>query len=91
VGRDRNARALIQQVLDSWHRGADARVVCDFLAVERHVEIASDEHLLALQGACGKILHRLLGLGHGDDIGRRADAQGSAARGTDAKRIGSAY
>jgi len=53
VGHDDDACPLVDQRLQRRQRGPDAPVVRDGLAVERHVEVGSDEHALAAQVAEG--------------------------------------
>lgn len=60
VGRQCDSRALAQEVLDRGDRRADPGVVGDFVAVKGNVEVASYEHLLALEVGVGEITHREL-------------------------------
>ena len=45
VGRDSNAGAVVQKVLDGRDGGPDTGVVGDLLAIQGNVEIAADENL----------------------------------------------
>jgi hypothetical protein len=51
VGRPKRTRAVAarpwKRVLDTWQRGADARVVADGTALQGDVKILPDQHALA--------------------------------------------
>src|SRR5215467_7610945 len=47
---DYRRRALVERVLDSWQRRANARVVADDAVFQRHVEVDANEDALTLQG-----------------------------------------
>jgi hypothetical protein len=49
-----HASAVLNEVLEGRNRRADARVVGDRLAVERHVEVAADEDLMKQGAAMSK-------------------------------------
>ena len=61
VGRQQHLRALLHEVLDGRHRRADARVVRDRLAVERHIQVAAHQDDLALQIRLREVADGLLG------------------------------
>mmetsp|Transcript_5922 Transcript_5922/g.17808 ORF Transcript_5922/g.17808 Transcript_5922/m.17808 type:complete len:393 (+) Transcript_5922:213-1391(+) len=77
VRRQDHLGASVDEVLHRRDRGTDTGVIRDLGAVERHVEITSDQHLLALEVIVGQILDRLL-RHHGDR--RRSDRDGCASR-----------
>src|SRR5262249_53731244 len=51
VRREHDARALAHQPLDRRQRRADARVVADRAAAQRHVEVDANEHALVAHAA----------------------------------------
>ena len=42
---DSNTGALLEEVLDGGNRSSDTGVISDVLALEGHVEVATDQHL----------------------------------------------
>ena len=59
VSENDDRRPSVEQALNRGHRGAHAAVVGDGGAVERHVEVRADQHLLA-----GEIAERVNRLEH---------------------------
>jgi hypothetical protein len=43
--RNSNASTVVEEVLDGGNRGTDASVIGDFLALQGHVQVATDENL----------------------------------------------
>lgn len=58
---DEHLRAVLGEVLEGRDRGANARVIRNVqVTIERDVEIATDEHGLALEVGLGEVPDRLL-------------------------------
>eukprot|EP00968_Pinguiococcus_pyrenoidosus_P000792 scaffold47_cov258-Pinguiococcus_pyrenoidosus.AAC.119 len=72
VGRKGDLGTLLHEGLDGRHGGADAGVIGDGLAVQGHVEVAANEHRLALEVFLGEVADALLG--------RRRSRSGHAER-----------
>jgi hypothetical protein len=64
VRGDSNTGALVKQVLNGGDGSPDTGVISDGLAIQRNVEVATDEDLLALKLSLGEVRHRLLLHGH---------------------------
>jgi len=61
VRRDEHLGPVLREVLQRRDRGANARVIRDVqVTIERDVEIAPDEHGLALEVRLGEVPDRLL-------------------------------
>mmetsp|Transcript_38120 Transcript_38120/g.89005 ORF Transcript_38120/g.89005 Transcript_38120/m.89005 type:complete len:315 (-) Transcript_38120:117-1061(-) len=55
VGADSQARPLVEEEADGRDGCSDPRVVADGLAVERNIQVATDQHLLSLEIFRGEV------------------------------------